>query len=71
MSKKPWKRRYRLARVYHTHTQFCDSSVYKNVKSVLAAAVALRLGGEVTSGFKLCIYRTDTDGKWRLYKELS
>ena len=60
-----------MARVYLTHTQFCDSSVYKNVKSVLAAAVALRLGGEATSGFKLCIYRTDPDGKWRLYKELS
>ena len=71
MSKKPWKRRYRLARLYHTHTQFCDSSVYKNVKSVLAAAVALRLGGGVPTGFKLCIYRTALDGKWCLYKELA
>jgi len=71
MSKKPWKRRYRLVRRYYAHTQFCDSLVYKNVKSALAAAVALRLGGEAPNGFTLCIYRTDPDGKWRLYKELS
>lgn len=71
MSKKPWKRRYRLARRYFAHTQFCDSSVYKNVKSVLAAAVVMRIGGESPTGFKLCIYRTDPDGKWRLYKELA
>ena len=71
MSKKPWNRRYRLARLYSLHVQFCYSSVYKNVKSVLAAAVVLRLGGGVPTDFKLCIYRTDPDGKWRLYKELS